>query len=74
MIHDGFRFFVSWCFIKTQVVTSDLQVDFHFFVGETEDSVGGFPYGKINQPSLCPLLDLPQCFFHLDSSCSDVHL
>ena len=55
-------------------MASDLQVDFHFFVGETEDCVVGFPYVKINQPSLCPLLDLPQCFFHLDSSCSDVHL
>ena len=34
---------VSWCFINGQVVASDLQVGFHFFVGETEGCVGGFP-------------------------------
>ena len=62
------------CFIKGQVVASDLQVGFHFFVGETEHYVGGFLYVKVDQPSLCPLLDLPECFLHSDSSCSNVLL
>ena len=52
----------------------DLQVGFHFFVGEIEGCVGSFPYVKVDQPSLCPLLDFPECFFHSDSSCSDVLL
>ena len=55
-------------------MASYLQVGFHFFVGEAEDCVGGFLCVKVDQPSLCPLLDLPECFFHSDSSCSEVLL
>ena len=53
-------------------MASDLHVGFYFFVGDAEDCVGGFLYVKFDQPSLCPLIDLPECFCHSDSGCSDV--
>ena len=64
---------VSWCF-KGQVVASDQQFGLNFFVGETEDCVSVLPYVTVDQPITNPLLDLPECFFHPDNSCSHVCL
>ena len=55
-------------------MASDMQVGFHFFVGEVEDCVDGSLYVKVDQPSLFLLIDLPECFFYSDSSCNDVLL
>lgn len=44
-------------------MASDLQVGIHFFVGEIADCVNGFPYIKVDQPTLCPLLGLLSASF-----------
>ena len=52
-----------------------MAYDLHVgFFGETEDCVVDFPYATVDQPSIRPMPDLPECFFHPDSSCCDVLL